>query len=359
MSRTTNLSILLSLLLTSAAACGGDSNSTPDGSTAPGIDATVDVADAAPGTPDADVPLPDADLGPDAMPIDHGLATARASKDGKVDVAINQVFVTYLKPNVGNDPAGFFVQADTTGPALFVAVDPATLTTPVTAGDEVSFTITEMGTTGALRQATAISTDIIHSSANDITGLVQDVSAEATLVSALDDFEAELVTAQMTVTGAAAGAGTGFQALTVDTAGVVGSTDLRLRLPVTMQDSIGLVPTCTVSLAATPLWRFASAAQLSALDVAELTADCPAPVPVDATAITETELTIEFDRGIDPASIVADGSQFTFDNGLVASAAVLDGRIVTITTGTMLEGQDYIATVADTVLDVLGDAVAV
>ncbi len=355
MSRTTNLSILFSLLFASAACGGGDSNDSADAGVNPTFDGAV--------VYDADVPAdadlsPDADITPDATPIDNGIDEARAAADGAVDLPIVEVLVTYLKPGIGNDPAGFFVQAETTGPALFVAIDPAGLTTPVAVGDLVSFTITEMDTTGSLRQATAISGETIISSNNDITGLVQDVSAAADLVTALDDYESELVIAQLTVTEAFGGAGSGFTAGVVETAAVTANADLRLRLPATLQASIGLVPTCTATLAATPVWRFNTAAQLSAFDASELTATCPPPLVVEAVAVSTTEVTIEFDRGIDAGSLVADGSQFTFDNGLVASAATVDGRVVTITTGTMLDGNDYTTTIADTLLDVLGTAVA-
>tara|TARA_R110002096_G_scaffold433887_5_gene654014 strand:- start:154668 stop:156479 length:1812 start_codon:yes stop_codon:yes gene_type:complete len=366
MSRTTNLSILLSLLLASAACGGGNDNASADAADiTPEADAAVIYdagipADADTTAADADLVLPDAQLeDPDAaIPVDNGVDEARASADGTVDLAIAEVFVTYLKPALGNDDAGFFVQAETTGPALFIAIDPATLTTPVAVGDLVSFTITEMATAGTLRMATAISGESIISSGNDLTALAQDVSAAADLVSALDDYESELVTAQLTVTEAFGGAGSGFSAGVVETAAVTANADLRLRLPETLQASLGLVPTCTITLAATPVWRFNTAVQLSAFDAAELTADCPPPLVVEAVVVSETEVTVEFDRAIDAASIVADGSQFAIDNDLVASAAVVDGRIVTLTTGTMLAGTDYTITIADTVLDVLGAAVA-
>ena len=55
---------------------------------------------------------------------------------------------------------------------------------------------------------------------------------------------------------------------------------------------------------------------------------------------------------------MADGSQFTFDNGLVASAATVSGRTVTITTGAQAVGTSYIVTVANTVTDLQGSALA-
>jgi len=244
------------------------------------------------------------------------------------------------------------------GPALFIAVDPASFTTPIAVGDNVSFTITEMDTTGSLRQALSITTEVIHSSNNDLSGLVQDVSAAVDLVTNLGAYESELITAQFTVTQSFSGAGTGFQAGIIETSAVTGSTDLRLRLPITLQDSVGLVTGCTVTAGPIPVWRFNAAAQLSAFELSEITATCPAPVAVTTVAQSETEVTIEFDRGIDMTGVMANGSQFTFDGGLVASAASVSGRVVTITTGTMGSAQLYTVTIAGTVLDVLGGAVA-
>ncbi|MBL4635414.1 MAG: hypothetical protein JKY56_16255, partial [Kofleriaceae bacterium] len=367
MLRTKHFSILLSLGLLTVAACGDDKGSSPDARTlAP--DSNVTVTDANVTSPDANLNAADAnvttDAGtdamivPDAMPVVNGVDVARAAADGVVDLAIAQVFVTYLKPATGNESAGFFVQGVAMGPALFIAVDPASFTTPIAVGDNVSFTITEMDTTGSLRQALSITTEVIHSSSNDLSGLVQDVSAAVDLVTNLGAYESELITAQFTVTQSFSGAGTGFQAGIIETSAVTGSTDLRLRLPITLQDSVGLVTGCTVTAGPIPVWRFNAAAQLSAFEPSEITATCPAPVAVTTVAQSETEVTIEFDRGIDMTSVMANGSQFTFDGGLVASAASVSGRVVTITTGTMGSAQLYTVTIAGTVLDVLGGAVA-
>ncbi|MFN7135746.1 MAG: hypothetical protein ACK4N5_26980, partial [Myxococcales bacterium] len=92
------------------------------------------------------------------------------------------------------DPAGFFVQGGPTGPAVFVAVDPATLTPPPVKGDRVSFTVTTLATAATLRQATAISGYSRNSQNNALTGLSQNLSAAADLVSGLNDYESELVT---------------------------------------------------------------------------------------------------------------------------------------------------------------------
>jgi hypothetical protein len=84
----------------------------------------------APATPDG--PPPDGPR-PDS-PEPDGIAEARATTDDAgLDLPIRNVTVTYLKPQIGsmtNDPAGFTIQAEQTGPALFISVDPATTDQP-------------------------------------------------------------------------------------------------------------------------------------------------------------------------------------------------------------------------------------
>src|SRR5450432_3485643 len=75
---------------------------------------------------------------------------APATADGgevpsAVSLPIDHAFVTYVRPAVSTDPAGFFLQAEQTGPAVFVAIDPSTLSTTPAPGDDVSMTVTSVG----------------------------------------------------------------------------------------------------------------------------------------------------------------------------------------------------------------------
>ena len=75
------------------------------------------------------------------------IQAARDAADGPVSLPVGSAIVTYVTSSYSAiDPAGFFIQAEKTGPALFVAVDPATLTPAPAAGDVVDLTITEMST---------------------------------------------------------------------------------------------------------------------------------------------------------------------------------------------------------------------
>ena len=69
------------------------------------------------------------------------IATVRGSEPGPVDVTINEVMVTTVRPEIGRDAAGFFVQATQQGPALFIAHDPAPA--GLQAGSIVNFRVTD------------------------------------------------------------------------------------------------------------------------------------------------------------------------------------------------------------------------
>lgn len=320
---------------------------------APTIDA-ADGDDAA--APDAMVdatPPADADLSPSGL-----LRTARMAADGAVNLPINGAFVTYTKVAVGNDLAGFFVQAEQAGPALFIAVDPSTLTPVPAVGDEVSFDITTMATSGMLRQATAISGLTVDSSANDLSGLVKDVTAATDLITALGDYESELISVTGTISSDLGSLGSGHVGATIDITNIAANTDLKLRVPSTLADDLDLASGCTVAIDSTPMWRFNATAQVSAWVAADITPSaCPAPTVVSAVPSDGTTVVVTFDRHIEPTSVLANGSQFTIDNSLTVSAATVSDKTVTLTTSPQALATNYTVTVANTVLDTLANAV--
>ena len=384
---------LVSLLLLGAilGGCGDDGGGTPDARRvdgrvvdattvaddalpldAPPVDATVD-ATVIDGPIDAtviDAPV-DAgvDAAVDATPIDapvasDQIAAARATADGTgLTLPITGVLVTYVKPPMGtpaNDPAGFTIQADPTGPALYIAVDAATLLPPPAVGDRVTFTITTMGTVGGLRVASAITGLTVLSSGNAVAPLAQNVSAATDLVTGLDGYESELIDVTGTVAAGFVGSGTGFERATFSTAGVSGDSNLQLRVAATLRDGLDLAAGCQVTLDDVPVSRFNAAAQLPANLAGDLTVSgCPAPTVLTAIAPSATQVQLTFSRRIQPASVLADGSQFTFDGGLTASAATVSGRTVTVTTSAQTGGITYLATIGAGLTDLQGTALSV
>jgi len=282
---------------------------------------------------DSSVPMIDAPL--DANPSDL-IGAAKATADGTgLSLPISFAKVTYLKPQLGNptnDPAGFTIQAQQMGPALFVAVDPSTTTPPLARGDVVSFRITELTTIGGQKRVAALDTLMRHSQGADVTTLSQEVTAATDLVTGIDNYDSELVDVTGTI-ATFASSGSGFEKSQLTTTGMAASAAFVVRVPSTLRDAIDIAPTCTITLKDTPVGRFNAETQLSAFTPSDISlAGCPAPTVVSAIDISATSARITFSRNIAPASVMADGSQFTFDNGLTATAATVSGRTVTVTT---------------------------
>jgi len=297
-------------------------------------------------------------LGGDAV---QQIIDARAAADGTgLTLPIEGAWVTYVKAAVGTDVAGFFLQASVAGPALFVAVDPATLTPQPVVGDTVTLTVTTMATVNLMRQATEITGFSVTASGYDVTALAQEVSAATDLVSNVDDYEVEVITVTGTIASPFNYAGPGHSSARFETAGIVGDADLRLRVPDTILPVVGLDQDCVVLVQYTPLWRYDAQAQVSiwATQDASLIS-CPAPEVLSAEAtINATTVVVTISRPVDPASVLADGSQFTFTGGLTASAATATGNEITVTTSPQTPALVYTVTVAQTVTDILGTGMA-
>ncbi|HEY8432945.1 MAG TPA: lamin tail domain-containing protein [Sandaracinaceae bacterium] len=309
---------------------------------------------------------------PDAGPIGGGAATSaqiqavRDATPGTIDLAIDDAIVTYVKPNIGDDPAGFFLQAEPTGPAIFVRIDPATLTPAPEVGQVVDLRATDTATEQGRREIVAIGIGSwnVESSGHDVTFLTQDVSG-VDLEAMLDDFESELVTATFSLRGAFRPAGAGFQKISIDTAALPTSSTLTLRLPDALVSTLTFEPGCRYTVTSTPLWRLNEEAQVSAFQASEVSLDsCDAPIVRLAVALNERTAVVVFNRVIDPASVMADGSQFTIVDSTTtaipvtgAMAAAGTNRVLVTTGADMVGGTFYNLTVAATVRDTVGTGV--
>ncbi|HZH17924.1 MAG TPA: chitobiase/beta-hexosaminidase C-terminal domain-containing protein [Archangium sp.] len=286
------------------------------------------------------------------------IATIRARANGSISEFIDYALVTYTKPLTGSsDPAGFFLQSEKNGPALFVAVDPTTLSPAPKVGDRVRIRATEKMTVSGLVQVTKLDSVTVHSSGESVEPLLNDVS-NVDLVANLNNYESEFISVNGTVASTFATASTGHVSASFVTLGNTSvSANLRLRLTTPVQDELDVAQDCSVTAKA-PLWRFGPQAQPSAWAAGDLTVlSCPAPKMTSAAAISSTSVVVNFDRRIDPASVLADGSQFTFDPGLVASSATVSGRQVQLTTTSQVAGTPYMVTVASSVKDTLGGSI--
>ncbi|TNE49062.1 MAG: hypothetical protein EP343_14440 [Deltaproteobacteria bacterium] len=276
---------------------------------------------------------------------------------------VERVAVTYIKPKVGSDPTGFFVQATQTGPALFVAVDPATLTPAPKVGDIVSLEVTKVDTNAATQsrvEVQTISNFAVLGSGFNVSTLAQDVSTATDLVSSLDNYADELVTLDAKVTGDLTGAGTGFNSFPIETKGVTGS-DFVLRFPAGADPSkslhvlAGLSKGCEFTVTNVPMWRFRTTAQPSPFMMSEIkVTSCPAPKLVSAKSLSATTVELTFDRPIDATTVNTNGSDFSFDNGLSATAAKVTGNVVEVTTSTQNSATTYKVTASASIKDTSG-----
>lgn len=294
----------------------------------------------------------------------------RAAADGTgLSLPVEGALVTYTKTAPGSfsglDGAGFFVQTEQGGPALYVAVDPGPLNFAV--GDKVSFTVTAKATTNGLVAATAITGPAETTAGNAVAGLSVDVSSAANLTSPAI-YESRLVRFTGAVDGAWAESGAGaFVAAPLTTAGLPsGDANLRFRLPFSVADEKDLVKTCSVTVAGngTPLWRDGAVSQPSVWGAADFTVSgCPAPKVVgasmlgdSATAAGKQTFVVAFDRRIDGATLLANGTQFGLDNGGVANGATASTtprEIIVTTTADLASGTTYTVTPAATLKDAL------
>jgi hypothetical protein len=321
---------------------------------APDVDAAVD----APTDANIDAPI-------DATPTASGwIQLARQAPDGASQtLPIMGATVTYLKPAIGNDPAGFTIQAEQMGPALMVAVDPASLTPAPVVGDVVSFTITTMTTVSGQRRATAVTDFTRDSQGFDVDPLAQDVNAATDLVSAIDSYESEILDLSGTITTNFVFAGSGFESAQITTAGMTTSDPtFLLRVPATLRSDDDMVMGCQFTLDHTPIQKFVTTsnppqtlAQTSAFVPEDISlSNCPAPIAMAAVALSPTSVRITFSRNILASSVNVDGTQFTIDNGLDVVDATVSGRTVTLTTTAQTGGTLYTVTVANTVTDLQG-----
>jgi hypothetical protein len=297
--------------------------------------------------------------------VNAQIAAVRNAADttpGMVSLPINGAVVTYLKPLVPDagtsDPAGFFLQGSSMGPALFVAVDPATLAGGLAPGDLVDLTVTNVAKVSGLRQATAVSNVTISSRGNPVSGFAQSVSnVDFTNSANLDTYESRLISMTGTVTAEPTGAGSGYKSASVDTMGTVdGGTTIKLRLPAALMDAEAFGPSCSFSLNGAPMWRFNTQAQPSAFASGELSGvSCPGPSLVSASASSPTQVTANFSRDLAAATVDAGVFSITGGSGLTVSGAVLASpRSVTLTTSTQTDMQQYALTATSALTDTRG-----
>ncbi|MDY7230236.1 Ig-like domain-containing protein [Hyalangium rubrum] len=285
---------------------------------------------------------------------------------------IENAFVTYIKPAVGADAAGFFLQAEANGPAMFVETDPSALQV----GDRVTISVTQKSLRSGIDAATTLAAaPTIVSRGHPVqnlntatpAGLAVDHSAKAdtefTVEANLNQYESELVSFTGTLGTGPSSLGTGHVGFQFTTTGITtGNNNVRLRVATTVSDQYEMVSGCQFTLKAGPMWRFtpsatSNAAQPSAYYASDLSVSCPGPKLLSALPSSLTQVVLTFDRRIDPNSITDAATQFIFETGLTTTDAQVNERQVTLTTSTQTPGTTYNLTVANTIKDTVGTPV--
>ena len=295
-------------------ACGDDDGgvdaSMDAGADAPSFDSSFDSSIDAPdidaasdaGSDGGDLDAGGMDSGTDDAAIDapaesDGIAEVREAAVGThvPTLAVRGVTVTYVRAAIGDDPAGFFVQADAMGPALFVADDSASPSPE--AGDVVDFDVTETELVDGMLHVVGIAGYTRESTGADVSALVQDLSDADDVISAVGDYESELVAIAGTISAVPIGGGNAHFVAPFRTT-AIDDMDLLLRLPETLYFDNELREGCTLTATA-PLWRFNDSAQAQPLVDADLSGvSCPT---LEGTAPGAGDLVVTeifFDDGV-------------------------------------------------------------
>lgn len=311
----------------------------------------------------------DGGLDPTSLQIQAAKNASPVSDAGEPDsgiavsLPIDGATVTYVRPAVGTDPAGFFLQAEQTGPAIFVAIDPATLSPSPVPGDVVGMTVTAVTNIGGLHEIIAVGDFTRTAQGASLAALLRHVGTATDLVTKLDSYESEYIELDGFIASNFGGSAAGSVSAEITTAAVSSpATSLKIRLPIPVQQNFDLEETCSFTMTGV-MWRFGKNAEPSAFANGDITATCGAPKVASAVAASATSALVVFDRNL--GAITADGSQFTIVDaadagvGVTVTAASLgaDFRTVTLTTSTQTAGQPLKVTAAATVQDVLGTAV--
>lgn len=355
--------------------CPGPTNTPADAFAIDAVTArdAVSVEDAASGEDATTADAARADTGLDASmlpgtdayapwPTDpcEQITRVRALSGGTLPTArpVTGAVVSYVlatQPAGASDPVGFFVQCPgTAGPALFVTVDPATLTPIPAVGDVVSFDVVAAldvasgtGSTGDQHRVSEISGYSRMDTGASVTA--QDVST-IDLTTMIDAHESELVTAMGTIASAAVAGGAGYTSFQITTTGVpTAGPNLRLRLPLSVASALVPGPAigCAVSVGPTPLWRFTTAAQLSAWTADDLVLTCTTPTPA-AGEVFVTEVGARFtdaDLGKQFVELHNPSATVTYDLGgcvLADAAGPTDPAALTLPAGTYLAPGGYL-----------------
>lgn len=217
--------------------------------------------------------------------------TGDASTPLDVDLAVMWVTETVAATTVdggvsADDPAGFFVEGP--GGAIFVAIDPATVSPTPQPGDNIYFTATRGEVHARARWLTGVTNyGRIRSGETYPAEHVLDLSRAVSIVSGLDEYEHKLIRVRGTIVGDFVDAGVGFESAQITTEGIPAATpDLVLRVAVAVRSGMDLRRGCAFTTVS-PLWRTNAQAQVHAWTAGQITlGGCPGDADAGTDAAT-------------------------------------------------------------------------
>ncbi len=260
---------------------------------------------------------------------------------------VEGAIVTDVRPALGDDPEGFFCQADVGGPAMFVSV--ANLVPAV--GDILSFEVTETTMLGEQHAVTAIQGYRLDSSGYNVTLLLQDITAATDVADSARSYDGELISFFGTVGATFSPLNGAQKRIQVGTTGLPNDARFTLRVADAVIDAEGLAPGCDVTIGPAPLLARAAGPEVfvwSGVDI--VVTDCAGPFRLGAaTANGPTTVVLDFSRPVQASTVVA--SAFTLSPNVAVTGAVASERRVTLTTEALADQTTYTVTVASSVTD--------
>ncbi|MEQ9498560.1 MAG: lamin tail domain-containing protein [Deltaproteobacteria bacterium] len=310
---------------------------------------------------DAGPVTPDRDGGDVQTPRDGGRDGGQRPASGQIQMVLDAptgtlatpqlvegAIVTDVRPALGDDPEGFFCQADVSGPALFVSI--ANLVPAV--GDIITFEVTETAMIGEQHAVTAIGTYRVDSSGYNVTLLLQDISGATNVADDPGAYDGELVSFFGTAGPMFTPLNGSQQRISVGTTGVPNDARFSLRVADAVIDAEGLAPGCSVTIGPAPLLARSSGPEIFLWSGADIVVtDCDGPFRVGAARSSgPTSVVIDFNRPVLASSVMA--SAFSFAPALNVTAAAASERRVTLTTDALTNDTTYTVTVDGTVMDI-------